>query len=289
MSRDEQVNTIIYRYFQSHWYETLRDAEFLASPPTKFNDLFDCAASTTGHVPDVEIDKYLKEHDWVNAFSRIARERGLPTVDITLAALNSGNVNRDVLNIDERLSRTLKTRKTLSKVWRIVCFSESSTDVVERRLTEKRMWKRYADKDRGVRIGVDFSFCTLDPKSGMLGKVKYSEQGTVVDLNTVTLEPNILFNYLKVVLTKKRLWEREREIRLVTTPTFCNIRYVAGTNEEQCFWRFNREIIREVCLGARFPKNQIKGLVKMVRNRYPSDVKICQAVKSMDNYRYEEI
>jgi hypothetical protein len=30
--------SIVFRYLASHWYESLRDACFLASPPNKFND-----------------------------------------------------------------------------------------------------------------------------------------------------------------------------------------------------------------------------------------------------------
>jgi len=35
---------MLYRYLHTHGYETLRDHEFLVSPPGKFNDALDCAA-----------------------------------------------------------------------------------------------------------------------------------------------------------------------------------------------------------------------------------------------------
>ena len=149
MINAERTSPIIYRYLGSHWYETLRDAEFLASSPNKFNDLFDCSALATGSVPDGEVEKYLTEHDWISVFSKISREKGFPIVDTTLNILNSGYINRDTLNIDERLKNSLKNRTPLSKAWRIVCFSESPTNSAERLRTEKRMWNRYSDKNRG--------------------------------------------------------------------------------------------------------------------------------------------
>ena len=291
MSEDKQINPIIYRYLGSHWYETLRDAEFLASSPTRFNDLLDCAASTTGHVPEAEIDKYLKEHDWFRVFHEIAQEKGLPVVDTILNVLNSGYINKENLRMDERLKDSLRSREPLSRAWRIVCFSMLPEDSVERRITERRMWKRYANKDRGVRIGFDFSRCTCDPQSGILRRVVYQDHEAIVDLSKASLEPRIILDYARIVLIKRRLWESEHEVRLITTPNCCIVRQNKDSDNELCFWKFNREIVREVCLGLRFPQNQVRGLIKMIKNHYPNDVKILRATRRrlMDAYQYEEV
>ena len=223
-------------------------------------------------------------------WAKICDKEGLP-IDMVIDALNSERFTIENLDLNRRLRTNLESRKSLSKVWRIVCFSELPLAPLERRLNESRMWKRYADKDRGVRIGVDFSLCTKDHEEYILHKVYYSEYEGFVDFRNIKLNPLRIPDLLVSVFTKvKRLWGRECEVRFLTKPDFCNV--VEGSCGEQlCFWRFNREMIRQVYLGARFPRNQIKGLVKLLKRVYPKEIEVyrTKCPDLINGYDYDRI
>lgn len=281
---------IVYRYFQSHWYETLRDAEFLASSPVKFNDILDCSACGIGDIPEEEIYRYFHRRDWFGVFAKACEGEGKP-IDMAIDALNSERFTIENLDLNRRLRTNLENRKSLSKVWRIVCFSEPPLDSLERRLNESRMWKRYANKDRGVRIGVDFSLCTTEPEEYILHKVYYSQCEGFVDFRNIKLNPLRIHDLLVPVFTKvKRIWGRECEVRLLTKPDFCNVK-IGSSGTQLCFWKFNREMVRQVFLGARFPHNQIKGLIKMLKRVYPKELEVyhTKCPGRINGYEYDRI
>ena len=143
--------SIVFRYLASHWYESLRDACFLASPPNKFNDFFDCASGTEGDVPEEEIKRYFSERDGFGVFMRIAQREGV-SLDLVAQVLNSPKFNINSLDLDNRIRLLLASRASFSKIYRIVCFSALPNNPIERIANERRMWKRYADKDNASSI-----------------------------------------------------------------------------------------------------------------------------------------
>ncbi len=277
--------SIIYRYLSSHWYETLRDAEFLASSPNKFNDCLDCAGVAVGEFPREVVSEYFTQHDWFGAFSRIAQNSGA-SMDVVTEALNSNHFNVDTLNLSRRVSSLLTNRESLSKVWRIVCFSRPSENQCENRNTERRMWKRYADKNRGVRIGVDFSYLTRPKDEYLIHDVFYSDAPAIIDLSESSTTSLSHLDFLRIMFTKIRsIWGRENEVRLVTSPRFCSVR------NSMCFWKFNREIVRQVYLGYRFPTKQLNGLLRMLSMHYPKELEIYRMLKddTIAAYQYTRI
>lgn len=281
---------IVYRYLASHWYESLRDACFLASPPNKFNDSLDCAADTVGKMPEDVVKHYFNERDWVGVFMGIAQREGLSLEAVT-QALNSPQFNIDTLDINRRASGLLSSRVSLSKVYRIVCFSALPYDSIEKSATERRMWKRYAGKDKGVRIGVDFSYSTRAPESEVIQPVFYSDEPVKVDFScfNTTMIPSEEIH--RIVFTKdKKLWGRECEVRLITSRRFCTIKKDKQNGHELCFWKFNREIVRQIFLGARYPQNQFNGLKKMLDKFYPwIEVYSTSFLQQEQRYQYKRI
>lgn len=203
--------SIIYRYLSSHWYETLRDAEFLASPPNKFNDCLDCAGVTVGEFPREVVSEYFMQNDWFGVFSRIAQNCGV-SMDAVTEALNSKQFNVETLDLSRRVSSLLINRESLSKVWRIVCFSRPSENQIDNKDTERRMWKRYANKSRGVRIGVDFSDLTRPKDEYLIHDVLYSDAPAIIDLSKSSTTSLLPLDFLCIIFTKLgSIWGRENE------------------------------------------------------------------------------
>ena len=281
---------IVYRYLASHWYESLRDACFLASPPNKFNDSFDCAAEAVGAMPEDVVKHYFDERDWFTVFMKVAQQKGF-SIETVTQALNSPKFNIDTLDIDRRIRSLLSSRVSISEVYRIVCFSALPNDSIEKNATERRMWKRYAGKDKGVRIGVDFSYCTEATDCEVIRPVFYSDEPVKVDFSRfrTTMVPSE--EICRIVFTKdKKIWGRECEVRLITSRRFCTIKKDKQNGHELCFWKFNREMVRQIFLGARYPQNQFNGLKKMLDKFYPwIEVYSTSLLQQEQRYQYKRI
>jgi len=244
---------MLYRYLHTHGYETLRDHEFLVSPPGKFNDALDCAARIVG-LPSHEAleERYGERNGWMAT----AEKNGF-TADEILMALNCPEKVPTPERYAEVVRENFRTRRSIDKVLRVLCLCDA--DGCPK--TDRRMWNRYAKHD-GVRIGLDF---VADDSSNkfLCRKVNYMDSCATIDLSTADgLQSS--FDFMAVATTKENQWAPEREYRLLALHRLCKH---VGTLD---FLPFNREIIRRVDIGYKMKANAVKGLVKMIRKHYPS-------------------
>ena len=244
---------MLYRYLGSHAYDTLRDRRFMISCPSKFNDSADCVAKVVG-VPDEEFVKRRYGKDF--GFIGVASQSGYGA-DAILAVLNSSNVSAVTSEqFANAAEKTFLDKDLLDRNLRVLCLCDADGYPE----TDLRMWRRYAGFS-GVRIGLEFCYDSQkDPFACM--RVRYEDEQAVIDLST---EDGFVrtFDIRRIVTTKTRQWEPEREVRLVTRPEHCQ---TVGSLQ---FLPFNPEIVRQVDIGFKMRSCESKGLVKMLRARYP--------------------
>lgn len=255
----EFVDMKLYRYMKTHAYETLRDAKFKITPPSDFNDRLECKAKVEGE-PSVESLK--KRYGPEDGFIENASRAGIPPERI-LAALNSGRLK---IPTPEDYAKTAQgvvgDDEIAMKNLRILCLSDAG----EHPETDRRMWRRYASFS-GVRIGLDFTYA---PKSDRFAfyPVRYQDEQASFDLSKDDCSGKTL-DVVSMITTKLKQWEPEREYRLITRPEYCE------HDGKFDFLSFNPDIVQSVDIGFKMRLRESKGLVKMIRGKYPN-VKICR-------------
>lgn len=245
---------MLYRYLKTHAYETLRDRRFMISPPGKFNDLLDCTAKIKGE-PSAEVlqKRYGAEGGFIaNAF------RAGYSPEAILSALNSGRL-KDIDPKDyARVAQKVVNNGELAKNnLRILCLADS--DGYPK--TDLRMWRRYASFG-GVRIGLNFGYDPMRDQFAFL-PVQYKDEQAIFDLSEDDCQGKAL-DIKSMVTTKLMQWAPEREHRLITRPEYC--KHIG----ELDFLSFNSEIVQRVDIGFKMRHCESKGLVKMIRGKYPN-------------------
>lgn len=226
----------------------------MISPPGKFNDILDCTPKIKGE-PSAEILQ--KRYGAEGGFIENASRAGF-TPEAILSALNSGRLKEIDPKDYASVAKKVVNDGGLSKNnLRILCLADSD----EYPQTDLRMWRRYASFG-GVRIGLNFDYDPMRDRFAFL-PVRYKDEQAIFDLSKDDCQGKAL-DIMSIVSTKLMQWAPEREHRLVTRPEYCE--HVG----ELDFLPFNPAIVQRVDIGFAMRPCESKGLVKMIRVKYPN-------------------
>jgi len=259
---------LLFRYFKSHGYETLRDGQLKASAPSSFNDPFEFLPKFPTSLPIAEAKRLLKAReksdDWYQKTKRtnpaisnkkIFKEwmRGNREVNAKTLRENHTRLMRDVL--ESRL-------QIMDRKQRIVCFSQEARHPWE----EILLWSHYADSHRGVRIG--FNMPAALPPPMVLAPMRYQEARCSASFQEIT-DPNSNSKWaIEAMMVKSKGWEYEREVRLFNRPEDCN-RVKESSGAIGYYVRFDASWVTTVDLGMRFPESKIPEIFELVKQKYP--------------------
>lgn len=154
--------TLLFRYFGSHAFESLKNGELMASRIEWLNDPLEFKYHVTGTMTDRKcltlICRFSKKPKsyWESRPAQLEAERA------------------KVRKHHQGFAEAAKSLK-LGKDYRVICFSSSTVS----KKNEILLWSHYANKHAGVRIGFTFPANLRDPFR--LYKVKYRKQRVPLD------------------------------------------------------------------------------------------------------------
>ncbi len=266
---------LLYRYFGSHAFETLKDAKLKTSRFSTFNDPFEFLYVPVGKLTPKKARAYLTSKINSNSptfFEQFRREfpdarnakelgkaiqKNLPQFVIKLVK-DFENIKKQFIENHERRS---------DKNMRVVCFCNA--DKVSQ-LDEILMWSHYAQKHNGVRIGFEFPKGIIHPFE--IVEVKYQDKRVVVDISAGldgVAEQNAINQSTRI---KSTAWKYEQEFRLFTNRAQCEARTMRDSSVEH-FLPFNREWVKSIDFGVRCTPAEIQQLVDLLKNDYPNVIR----------------
>ena len=154
------------------------------------------------------------------------------------------------------------------------------------------MWAHYADRHKGIVIGMDFDNVFKCGNGIKMSSVTYAKERIKIDL----LSQGILgkpTRFYDVLITKSDSWDYEEECRSVLLAEHLKI-FQERENailrdfngKETWFLRLKPEMIKEVIFGLSADQGLQTTVKSLVFSKIPN-VKFSQAVISKDEYNFE--
>jgi len=248
---------ILYKYrdFKNDFHQRLLfNQELYFTSASKFNDPFDASLPYKYKEDQLtEANIFLKyysvlkrEHPkWgeseIHEAAYQAQRKGLMKDDIQQERFNE-NINKDINN-----------------TFGIVSLSETPNDIL--------MWSHYANSHTGFCVGLDSKFISQNFNPVIsLHQIICQNEIPRIDL----FEDPIIY-FIKILCTKSKCWEYEKEFRLV-------YRDFVNKSLDITEWA-----IKEVYLGAKMPHLEKQALIKKLIAQY-SSVKVFECSLSKSNF-----
>ena len=210
-----------FRYFASHWFETLRDRRFKLAKPSDLNDPFDCVIGYKGKPTRAFVLSGAKELLEEQEKQELAAGKAPADVDKVHEERLRQLINRMRTEMIDYTSRLAQSKKGADKIVRLLCMSavtKGGERSLKHKLSEILMWSHYAKNHAGVRIGIDLTRFNC-VKTDVL-TVQYSNKRPLCKLD-VGLTPDADEFVRAVVSTKSKVWNYENEIRLWPDARLC--------------------------------------------------------------------
>ncbi len=174
--------------------------------------------------------------------------------------------------IEGKESAIQKVREEMNKRWGITCFSKKPNII--------QMWSHYADKHKGIVIGLEEGEITGDVPTIT---VEYHNEKILFPYTaSIPISPEIEKEYeekfLKVMGRKERNWCYEREVRIY-----------GGLDEAASDRNFYIDIpshsIKKLYLGLNSTEDTLEKAKKMKRRRKYNHLKIFRMKRSQKAYK----
>jgi hypothetical protein len=269
---------LLHRYFRSHAFETLKEAQLKTSRISSFNDSFEWFYATVGKVTPEEAEKslpsLLRDPIFRRGMVETNQKLGNPLSDEQIAEglkkLKGEAVAGIWPDIVERTELSLERRRQIiDQEARAICFSDPNR---VKKQGEILLWSHYASQNKGIRIGFDLP----DGIKGLfeITVITYQEnRPEVIFSPSPEAEEQTLQAIQKASTVKSNAWEYEGEFRLFTRIDLCEKRevkkYPAPAVEEH-FLGFKREWVKSVDFGVFCPDTEIQRVVDLLKTDYPN-------------------
>lgn len=245
--------TLLYRYFGSHAFESLRDGELMASRIKRLNDPLEFKYHVTGTMTDRKclalICRFPKKPKsyWESRPTQLEGERA--------------KVRKHYQGFAEAAkSENLR----LEKDYRVVCFSSSTVS----KRNEILLWSHYAKKHTGVRIGFTFPAKLSDPFR--LYKVKYRKQRVPLD---ATKGADGIAHMKKVFeecqYRKSTAWRYESEYRWIAHLSAAQSPEKRRVEGRKLFVKIEPGWVQSVDFGLNCPAKEKARIIDLLRQCYP--------------------
>ena len=248
---------LYYRYFRSHWRETLETTSFKMASLADFNDPFDGRGRCVGTLAG----------EGANAFVAA----GNPLTSMMLGQ------NLAVKTYEQQL-RTSVQNRTLFSEMKILCLSACEDGDP----AQKLMWAHYANGYSGVRMGLQIN----DPKFSLFfDSVKYCHERPVLDFSKVrniSNDAETLRFWIANLTTKSTEWAYEREYRIIADAQHL-IPGKDAQGHSAWFWRFDADALKCIDVGCKVSQDEVDEIVGLTRARYRY-AKVRRAVLSELSY-----
>jgi len=277
---------LLYRYFSSHAYETLKEAKLKTSRITAFNDPFEFLFVTKGKISAEMARDYVQSRLSNPECLQLAAQQ-IPGLLASkhpqklLAKHVPGIVANMVKESEKIIQMPLNLREQMAdKSIRVISFSDATIN----QLDEILLWSHYARMHEGTRIGFTFPDGIRYPFK--ISKVIYQDKRFTIDFALSGLGINIGQALVESAKVKSSAWRYEKEHRLLTHPELCEQRKMPDSKTE-CFIGFKREWVTSIDFGVRCPLTEIKRIVDLIKSDYSNNVSCRKGVFHKSEYALE--
>ena len=272
---------LLHRYFGSHAFETLKEAQLKTSRISSFNDSFEWLYAPVGRIAPEEAERCLpslrRNPILRQAMVETNQKQGSPLSDRQIEeGLNNltGEFVASIWpDIVKRTELSLERgRQIKDKEARVICFSDPEWVERLKKQGEILLWSHYANKNAGIRIGFEFP----DGITGLfeITPITYQEnRPEVVFSPSLEADEQTLEAIKKASTVKSKAWEYEGEFRLFTRIDLCERREVKKCHApavEEHFLRFKREWVKSVDFGVFCPDAEIQRVDALLKTHYPN-------------------
>ena len=272
---------LLHRYFNSHAFETLKDARLKTSRISSFNDPFEFLFVSVGRVTPDEARKYIRSYRDNPAFLLTVywfnQLRPSPMTDKEIDSLFDENEPALVADLVKKWPEIVKAtevplvrrRQIIDEELRAICFSAPSS---VKKLDEILLWSHYAKKHEGFRIGFELPDGMKAPFE--IVEIKYQEN-RVHAVFSPGADRAALEALEESAKVKSKAWEYEHEFRLFTKTCHCEPREVkngGSTSDVEHFLEFKREWVRSVDFGALCPDAEVQHVLDLLKTDYPKNL-----------------
>jgi len=255
---------LLYRYFASHAFESLRDARLKVSCISSFNDPFESRWGCGGEMNRAKAKKIdrLAHESLVDLTRKFQPHLNRHEISRHLKAARNQRLEEFVRNYKSTEEGSMVERgRIIDKTFRVICFASSEAEPGH----EILMWSHYSASHSGVRIGFEI------PKSRTfsLSPINYSAKRVAVDMSVIAFNPSSQKEAIKQsVITKNKAWEYEREYRLFIDPSDC-IKDKDSNGPMMEFIPIQRDWVKRVDFGIRYPQSERTSFLILLKNEYP--------------------
>ena len=271
---------LLFRYFGSHAFETLRDNLLKTAAVATLNDPFELLYQLTGVMTPAKAKRYFKRRIKSDDFFHLAQQHN-PAIKSKKDLKQFAGANQDKLigNLVSSYSR-LKAEGFVEKMaersMRVICFSDCTVESLD----EILIWSHYANKHTGIRIGFEFPEGIKYPFKVI--PIDYRKERVALNLSEGADSIQVQNAMLETIKVKSIAWKYECEHRLITVPDFCELKLVQN-NEPAHFFRFKRDWVKFVDFGVRTSTKEIQIMKEFLQKEYPS-VQLRKAVFHSTDY-----
>jgi hypothetical protein len=261
---------VLYKYCDQRIVEILESLELKMPYISQVNDPLECLPFF-----DCPDDKAAMKEQWLRTFSRNNISPPVNWEQILNELFEKGEIQKELAE------SSLKCQKNLNRKSCLLSVSKTARNTV--------MWAHYADRHKGVVIGIDFEkvfyeicriICGLK-----LNQVKYSEQRPRVNILTdFEIQPEAFF---RTILTKSSEWKYEREFRAVFHVDTLEKLQKEGfaslkdfNSKKTWFLRLNPESIREIIFGLYTEESLKLAIRKLIERAEFQHIQLYQAEES---------
>jgi hypothetical protein len=155
--------------------------------------------------------------------------------------------------------------------WRICCFAGVHDDLL--------MWSHYADHHRGICLGFsveekDIYDAASGNTSGKFYRVSYPDDDMIPSVRGGANNNEAVTDFVtRVLCSKSRHWRYEREVRMLSHPSWPDMMKYTTTGVSI---EFPPPFLTHVYLGARIAQSDQNKVIKLLLNR-PNSVKLFKA------------
>ncbi|MGC4073164.1 MAG: DUF2971 domain-containing protein [Nibricoccus sp.] len=261
----------LFRYFNSHAYESLNAGELLVSPVSNFNDPFEFRYQISGDLTQAKAQRHVKR-----AFRSSEALQALRKKFPQAKRDELRRMLRDPIKIQQAAKDFISSNKARSAYdeesalarmdidGRMCCFSSTEVTPFE----EILLWSHYSAKHTGVRIGFELLLDGSDSHYN-LRPVRYAKERVRMDIAADPRGVIIKDSLREAMYTKALGWEYEREHRLFTLRKYCRER-TTSARLSRTFLPFHPDVVWTVDFGIRCPAEEQVKISSLVRRKYPN-------------------
>lgn len=277
---------MLFRYFASHGFDTVKNLQLKLACPVDLNDPFEFCVKDTTNITDEGVTKFLNSRFESDDLFEYMKSKNPDKVATKSAVMEHYQLDKEA--IKRRYSESYEYERFIGRVQqyaalfnddlRIGCFCRNTIESVNDIL----MWSHYAAMHKGMRIMFDFS----GRNDCDWVDIEYSTARPEIDVFS-WIDTNAQQRQLVKMISRKSIaWSYEHETRMYVNANQCLAEHSSDGRELYFLQLFHNNILR-VDFGLNCVAEEVEKFQSLVERDQYSHIRLFQAKHNRDEYSLE--